>query len=47
MQRTQSAGDVAISEVSMLPRAWSKGDESALERLTPIAYRELHRLAGH
>ncbi len=26
-------------------KAWSDGDESALERLTPIVYAELHRLA--
>ena len=30
----------------MLLRAWSGGDQTALERLTPIVYRELHRLAG-
>ena len=28
-----------------LLRAWSDGDASALERLTPIVYAELHRLA--
>ena len=28
-----------------LLRAWSDGDTSALERLTPIVYDELHRLA--
>ena len=28
-------------------RAWNAGDESALERLTPIVYAELHRLAQH
>lgn len=32
-------------DVSALLRAWSDGDQSALERLTPIVYRELHRLA--
>jgi RNA polymerase sigma-70 factor, ECF subfamily len=32
-------------EVSGLLRAWSNGDQSALERLTPIVYDELHRLA--
>lgn len=26
-------------------KAWSDGDETALERLTPIVYAELHRLA--
>jgi RNA polymerase sigma-70 factor (ECF subfamily) len=33
-------------EVSKLLHAWSGGDRSALERLTPIVYKELHRLAG-
>src|SRR5881409_924855 len=32
-------------EVSKLLRAWSNGDRSALDRLTPIVYDELHRLA--
>ena len=32
-------------EVSGLLRAWSDGDQSALERLTPIVYGELHHLA--
>ena len=31
--------------MSGLLRAWSNGDRSALERLTPIVYDELHRLA--
>ena len=34
-----------VSEISALLRAWSDGDQSALERLTPIVYDELHRLA--
>jgi len=33
------------SEVSTLLRAWSEGDETALQRLTPIVYQELRRLA--
>ena len=32
-------------EVSGLLRAWSDGDQRALEKLTPIVYDELHRLA--
>src|SRR6478736_6761011 len=32
-------------DVSQLLHAWSEGDRGALERLTPIVYRELHRLA--
>ena len=33
------------SEISGLLQAWNAGDSSALERLTPIVYAELHRLA--
>ena len=33
------------NDVSQLLRAWSQGDETALERLTPLVYEELHRLA--
>ncbi len=40
----QSAG-TGGGEVSQLLRAWSGGDQNALERLTPIVYDELHRLA--
>jgi RNA polymerase sigma-70 factor, ECF subfamily len=32
-------------EVSGLLQAWSNGDRAALDRLTPIVYDELHRLA--
>jgi RNA polymerase sigma-70 factor (ECF subfamily) len=38
-------GELAVGEVSTLLRAWSDGDRNALERLTPIVYDELHRLA--
>jgi RNA polymerase sigma factor (TIGR02999 family) len=34
-----------LEEVSQLLHAWTEGDQSALERLTPIVYAELHRLA--
>lgn len=33
------------SDVSTLLRAWSEGDSRALDKLTPIVYDELHRLA--
>jgi RNA polymerase sigma-70 factor (ECF subfamily) len=33
------------SDVSGLLRLWSDGDQGALEKLTPIVYDELHRLA--
>ena len=34
-------------EVTELLRAWSNGDQTALEELTPFIYGELHRLARH
>lgn len=33
------------AEVTQLLRAWGEGDNGALERLTPVIERELHRLA--
>jgi len=45
MQRAAQPGDADFGEVSKLLRAWSKGDQSALEVLTPIVFDELHRLA--
>ena len=35
----------AVDDISALLRAWSGGDQSALERLTPIVYDQLHSLA--
>jgi RNA polymerase sigma-70 factor (ECF subfamily) len=35
----------APHEVTRLLRDWSDGDESALHKLTPLVYEELHRLA--
>jgi RNA polymerase sigma-70 factor, ECF subfamily len=32
-------------ELTRMLKAWSDGDTSALERLTPVVYSELHRLA--
>jgi RNA polymerase sigma factor (TIGR02999 family) len=32
-------------DVTQLLRAWSEGDQQALERLTPLVYEELHRRA--
>src|SRR5213075_610958 len=34
-------------EITQLLVAWSDGDESALARLTPLVYDELHRLSHH
>jgi RNA polymerase sigma factor (TIGR02999 family) len=45
MQRASQPGEPAAEDVSTLLRAWSDGDQSALERLTPVVYDELHRLA--
>jgi RNA polymerase sigma factor (TIGR02999 family) len=44
MQRAQP-DQPAGGEISTLLRAWSDGDQSALDRLTPIVYGELRRLA--
>lgn len=35
----------APSTITQLLVAWNQGDQSALEQLTPLVYRELHRLA--
>ncbi len=35
----------APHELTRLLIAWSEGDQSALEKLTPLVYAELHRLA--
>ena len=45
MQRAAQSGEPAVGEVSTLLRAWSGGDQSALDRLTPIVYDGLRRLA--
>jgi RNA polymerase sigma factor (TIGR02999 family) len=33
------------AEITRLLRAWGSGDEAALDRLTPIVYERLHRMA--
>ena len=33
------------ADVTQLLQAWSQGETSALEKLTPLVYKELHRLA--
>jgi RNA polymerase sigma factor (TIGR02999 family) len=45
MEKAAQSAEAAAGEVSQLLRAWSGGDQNALERLTPIVYDELHRLA--
>jgi RNA polymerase sigma factor (TIGR02999 family) len=45
MKRAQEPRDPAAGDISALLRTWSDGDQSALDRLTPIVYHELQRLA--
>src|SRR2546422_164194 len=45
MQNAEQPGDRALDDLSTLLRAWSGGDQSALDRLTPIVYDELRGLA--
>lgn len=40
------AAPLAGVEVTRILRAWSNGDASALDQLTPVVYHELHRLAS-
>ncbi|MGD1073710.1 MAG: sigma-70 family RNA polymerase sigma factor [Bryobacteraceae bacterium] len=39
------SGEAPVEDVSKLLRAWSEGNQGALEQLTPIVYEELRRLA--
>jgi RNA polymerase sigma factor (TIGR02999 family) len=45
MVSLDKAVSASTHEVTSLLRAWGLGDDSALERLMPLVYRELHRLA--
>ena len=38
-------GEAQARDVTQLLRAWSEGDQHALEKLTPLVYQELHRRA--
>ena len=40
-----SITESSTSQVTQLLRAWNEGDQSALEKLTPIVYDELRRMA--
>jgi len=42
-----SMASPAPHEVTQLLRAWSEGQQEALEKLVPLVYDELHRLARH
>jgi RNA polymerase sigma factor (TIGR02999 family) len=39
--------EASVHEITQLLQAWSEGDKSVLERLVPLVYDELHRLAHH
>ena len=43
--RRPMPGELDTNDISKLLRAWSDGDQSALDGLTPIVYNELRRLA--
>ena len=45
MDRGAQPEEIAPGDVSQLLRAWRNGDQGALDKLTPIVYAELHRLA--
>jgi RNA polymerase sigma-70 factor (ECF subfamily) len=45
MPKTGSTSDADLGDVSKLLLAWTGGEQSALDKLTPIVYQELHRLA--
>jgi RNA polymerase sigma-70 factor (ECF subfamily) len=36
-----------VSETTRVLQAWANGDAAALDRLTPLVYKELRRIAGH
>src|ERR1700729_3681155 len=45
MRRAGQHSDAETGDVSKLLLAWSGGEQSALDKLTPIVYEELHKLA--
>jgi RNA polymerase sigma factor (TIGR02999 family) len=47
MPKGSQSGEAAVEDISKLLRAWSDGDQRALEGLTPIVYNQLRRLAHH
>ena len=46
MPNQSQRDDAARGDITALLEAWREGDQTALEKLTPIVYKELHRLAG-
>jgi RNA polymerase sigma factor (TIGR02999 family) len=47
MGSRDEVASASTHEITGLLRAWGLGDSGALERLTPLVYSELHRLAHH
>jgi RNA polymerase sigma-70 factor (ECF subfamily) len=47
MQPPAQRSGTTTQDVSQLLRAWSQGEQAALDKLTPVVYKELHRLARH
>lgn len=45
MERVAQRGEAEAAGITRLLRAWSDGDQEALDRLIPIVYGELHSLA--
>lgn len=45
--RNRRAPSAASGEVTHLLRSWRQGDDGAVERLMPLVYEELRRLARH
>jgi RNA polymerase sigma factor (TIGR02999 family) len=39
------AGPGTSAEITRLLKAWGRGDSAALDRLTPLVYEQLHRMA--
>jgi len=39
--------EASSSDITLLLHAWRGGDQLALQRLTPMVYEELHRMARH
>jgi RNA polymerase sigma factor (TIGR02999 family) len=44
---TQSMATIDGPEITQLLKAWGRGDQTALDRLTPLVYDRLRRLASH
>jgi RNA polymerase sigma-70 factor (ECF subfamily) len=45
MDGLDEAASASTQEITCLLQAWGSGDQSALERLAPLVYDQLHRLA--